>query len=176
MTLQEVTDVASVLVGKQVDTALAKHYLYEGLRLMIAKYDTACPVKCLRIQCSEENTVLPMPKHRGIYKIYRNKQRYYEYQCDEEGILFSDTGEYLVYYYSVFSGEVAFSEPIPIAPEYDSELCKYVAFSVLRQDDPSNRLTDSLIEEFYENCAAIHRSIRSRHRRNPKPIGKPSWR
>ncbi len=176
MTLQEVTDVASILIGKQVDTALAKIYLAEGLRLMIAKYDTVCPVKCINIVCDDEQISHPMPKHRGIYKIYRDKQRYFEYECDENGLRFSHKGNYLVYYYSVFSGELSPEESIPVAPEYDSELCKYVAFSVLRVDDPSNRLADSLIEEFYENCSAIHQSMARRQRPKPSPIQKPRWR
>ena len=176
MTLQEVTDVASILIGKQVDIALAKIYLTEGLRLLIAKYETACPIKCLSVECTEKNTPYPMPGHRGVYKIYRDKQRYFDYQCDERGLSFQHDGSYLVYYYSVFSGEFSEEESVPVAPEYDSELCKYVAFSVLRADDPSNRLADSLIEEFYENCAAIHHSLAKRQRTKPVPIRKPQWR
>ena len=176
MTLQEVTDVASILIGKQVDISLAKIYLTEGLRLMFAKYDTACPIKCLSVECAETDTPYPLPKHRGIYKIYRDKHRYFDYQCDERGLSFSEPGSYLVYYYSVFSGELAVEESIPVAPEYDSELCKYVAFSVLRADDPANRLADTLIEEFHGNCTAIHESIAKRQRKRPTPIETPGWR
>lgn len=176
MTLQEVADVASILVGKQIDTAQAKIYLTEGLRLLMAKYETVCPVKCIRIECQAVRTPYPIPKHRGIYKIYRDKQLYFDYQCDEEGLSFLDTGSYQVYYYSVFSGELSDREPIPAACEYDSELCKYVAFSYLRADDPSNRLCDQLIEEFYDNCGAIHKSIGSRRIKRRKPLETPRWR
>ena len=85
MTLQEVTDVASVLIGKSVDTALANRFLNEGLRLLIARYPTACPIKCLRVLWQADTDPYPMPAHRGIYKIYRNKQLYGDYRLDEEG-------------------------------------------------------------------------------------------
>lgn len=176
MTLQEVTDVASILVGKQIDVALAKIYLTEGLRLVTTQYPTACPVKCIRIVCDEAEKIYPMPHHLGIYKIYRNKQLYMEYRLDDTGICFSHEGDYQVYYYSAFSGELSETESIPVAVEYDSELCKYVAFSVLRADDPSNRVADRLIDEFYDNCAAIHKSISARLKRKPKPLEAPEWR
>lgn len=176
MTLQEVTDVASVLIGKPVDTALANRYLNEGLRLLIARYPTACPVKCLRVLWQADGDPYPMPPHRGIYKIYRNKQLYQDYRLDEEGLFLNREGEYQVYYYSTPQGLVAEGEQIPSAPEYDSELCKYVAFSVLRSDDPSNRLADRLIEEFYDNCAAIHKSLQGRLKKPYSPFPTPTWR
>ena len=89
MTLQEVTDVASVLVGKQIDTALSKIYLIEGLRLVTTRYPTACPVKCIRIACDVAQTIYQMPDHLGIYKVYRNLQRYQEYSLEESGICFA---------------------------------------------------------------------------------------
>ncbi len=176
MTLQEVTDVASVLIGKSVDTALANRFLNEGLRLLIARYPTACPIKCLRVLWQADTDPYPMPPHRGIYKIYRNKQLYGDYRLDEEGLYLNREGEYQVFYYSAPQGLVAEGEPIPSAPEYDSELCKYVAFSVLRADDPSNRLADRLIEEFYDNCAAIHKSLQGRLRKPSAPLPTPTWR
>lgn len=176
MTLQEVTDVASILVGKQIDVALAKIYLTEGLRLITTKYPTACPIKCVRLVCEEAEELCPLPGHQGVYKVYCNKQRYPDYSLENGGIRFSHPGEYQVYYYSSFSGELSQSESVPVATEYDSELCKYVAFSVLRADDPSNRVADRLIDEFYENCTAIHQSISGRWKRKPGILTTPRWR
>lgn len=176
MTLQEAANIASVLIGKQVDRALAKIYLQEGLRLLIARYPSICPVKCVHISCTEAEEFYPLPKNRGIYKVYRNKQRYTGYETDERGVSFFEPGDYQVYYYSVFSGELSAEEPIPSAPEYDSELCKYVALCVLRADDPSNRIADKLIEEFYENCAAIHKSISGRRTMKTEPLPACRWR
>lgn len=176
ITLQEVANVASVLIGKPVDAALAKLYLTDGLRLVTTKYPTACPIRCTRVECSEENQAYSIPNHLGVYKVYRDKQRYFEYSVEQEGITFSHKGEYQVYYYSSFSGELSWEESIPIAAEYESELCKYVAFCVLRSDDPSNRVADRLVEEFYENCDAIHRSISGQFRRKSIPLQAPRWR
>lgn len=176
MTLQEVTDVASILVGKQIDTALSKIYLTEGLRLVTTQYPTACPVKCIHMICDEAEAIYPMPNHLGVYKVYRNKQLYPEFRLEESGICFSHEGDYQVYYYSSFSGELSETEAVPVAVEYESELCKYVAFSVLRSDDPSNRVADKLIEEFYDNCSAIHKSILGRVKRHPKSLATPDWR
>lgn len=176
MTLQEVTDVASVLIGKSVDTALANRFLNEGIRILIARYPTACPIKCLRVLWQADTDPYPMPSHRGIYKIYRNKQLYGDYRLDAEGLYLNREGEYQVYYYSAPQGLVTEGEQLPIASEYDSELCKYVAFSVLRTDDPSNRLADRLIEEFYDNCAAIHKSLQGRLKKPASPISAPTWR
>lgn len=176
MTLQDVTNVASVLVGKPVDSPLANRFLNEGIRLLIARYPTACPIKCLRVLWQSDGDPYPMPAHRGIYKVYRNKQLYGDYRLDEEGLFLNREGEYQVYYYSAPQGFVAEGERIPTAPEYDSELCKYVAFSVLRSDDPTNRLADRLIEEFYDNCAAIHQSLQGRMRIPRSPLPTPKWR
>ncbi len=176
MVLQEVVDVASVLIGKPVDTALANRFLNEGIRLLIARYHTACPIRCLHILWQTDTDPYPMPPHRGIYKVYRNKQLYRDYQLDEEGLFLNREGEYQVFYYSTPKGLVAEGEKIPTAPEYDSELCKYVAFSVLRSDDPTNRLADRLIEEFYDNCAAIDQSLQGRMRKPNVPLPAPTWR
>ncbi|MBQ7951011.1 MAG: hypothetical protein IJ278_04760 [Clostridia bacterium] len=176
MTLKEIADVASVLIGKQIDTSLANIYLTEGLLLLTAQYPTACPVKCVRVIVSDPETPVSIPQNKGIYKIYREKSRYLEYHLDEIGLFVSHQGEYLVYYYQGFSGRLSENENIPVAPEYEGELCKYVAFSVLRSDDPSNRLADKLVEEFYDNCAAIHSSMTKKARRKPASIQAPKWR
>ena len=176
MTVKEITDVASVLIGKQIDTSLANLYVTEGLRLMTTRYPSACPIKCVQISHKNKKEPCVLPKHLGIYKIYREKKRYVDYRLDETGLFLSHEGDYTVYYYGAFSGKVAEGENIPVSPEYESELCKYVAFSVLRADDPSNRLADKLIEEFYDNCAAIHQSITGRVRRKLHPISAPKWR
>ena len=176
MTLKEITDVASVLIGKQVDTALANLYVTEGINLITTRYSTACPIKCITITCNNPKDPKYLPNNRGIYKIYRNKQLYADYRMDETGLFFSHEGEYTVYYYSAFFGKLSEAEPVPVSAEYEAELCKYVAFSVLRADDPSNRLADKLVEEFYDNCAAINQSILGRLRRKPLPILAPKWR
>lgn len=176
MTVKEVCDVSSVLIGKQIDTALANLYLTEGISLMTTRYPTACPIKRVEISCKNPKESCELPHHRGVYKIYREKRRIFDYRLDETGLYFSLPGDYTVYYYSGFSGKLSEGESLPVSPEYEAELCKYVAFSVLRADDPSNRLADSLIEEFYDNCSAIHRSIQGRVKRRNRPIAAPSWR
>ncbi len=176
MTLKEITDVASVLIGKQIDMPLANLYLTEGLLLLTAQYATACPIKCVRVMVKDEKEGVLIPQNKGIYKIYREKKRYLEYRLDETGLFVSQEGEYLVYYYQGFSGRLSENENIPVAPEYEGELCKYVAFSVLRSEDPSNRLADKLVEEFHDNCAAIHSSMTKKVRRKPTPIQAPKWR
>ncbi len=175
MTLQEVADVASVLVGKQVDLSLANLYLSEGLILTQAKYPTACPITCVTLETNDSHTRHPLPHNNGVYKVYFNKKRTFEYDVDEYGIRFFYPGEYQVYYYRTFTGKLSHEEPVPIAPEYEAELCKYVAFSVLRADDPSNRVADRLVEEFYDNCTAIHQSMSARGRNYRRPLAVPRW-
>ena len=175
MTLREVTDTASVLIGKKIDITTANKIVWECLTNLTALYSSACKIGHCDMNCIDLNTYFEVPSNCGIIRVIFESSEYKGYEYNELGIRFLDKGIFTIYYYDATIADIEESVELPINQRYHMEICKYLAFSILQIADPSSRVADKLIEEFFDNTKAIDKSM-DKKKRFCNVIATRAWR
>jgi hypothetical protein len=131
---------------------------------LTALYRSACKIGHIDIECADLNTYFEIPQNCGIIKIIFEGTEYKGYEYGELGIRFLDKGIFTIYYYDATIPNIEESVELPINKRYHMEICKYLAFSILQIADPSSKIANKLIEEFFENTRAIDKSLDKKKR------------
>lgn len=175
MTLKEVTDTASVLIGKKIDIALSSKIVWECMVNLTALFSSACKIAQTNIECTDLNTYYEIPDNCGIIKVMLSNFEYKSYEYNQLGIRFLDIGTYLIYYYDANILAPEENDELPVNKRYHLEICKYLAFSILQISDPSSKVADNLIDEFFTNTKAINESLMKK-KRPLSQIATRAWR
>jgi hypothetical protein len=159
MTLREVTDTASIIINKRIDAVIASKIVWECMVNLTALYSSACKISNTNISCTDSSTYYELPDNCGIIKVMFENKDYKGYEYNELGIRFLDIGEYKIYYYDATIPNIEEGTELSINKRYHMEIAKYLAFSILQIQDPSSRLADKLLEEFFINTKEIDKSL-----------------
>lgn len=162
MTLKEITDTASIIINKRIDIAIASKIVWECMVNLTALYSSACKTSYIDIACIDSSSYYELPDNCGIIKVIYENEEYKGYEHNELGIRFLDIGTFKIYYYDATIPNIEEEIELPINKRYHMEIAKYLAFSILQIQDPSSRLADKLLEEFFINTKEIDKSLNKR--------------
>ena len=166
MTINEINESASLLIGKPIDGEFAKNIIFECVNIITSLFEHSCPVRSVEIECEDEAVTYPVPKNRGIYKVLEDGKVFKEFEFSVLGIKFYSAGIYQVYYFDsdICCGDV--NSELSINAEFHPEIIKYLAYKALQMKDPSSRILENLLNEFFTNIKVINLAISGKAYKN----------